>query len=204
MGGLDRILDPAGVDVLVSLDEVCAHHVDVLPLGDVHNGNCRPVGRCEEGVSGAVDRADFDAAMRTRGGGMTNALVREGLAELAARYRVTDVQVTSVDVAPVETLDVTVRNPAKPDQLDRYTFDGESLSEASPVMVSALEDLDARAFRLGDVPALGRVEALVDDALAHTGFDGGAVAGIFGEQDRGAMAYGDGRVTAVVIEVQRL
>ncbi|WP_241031556.1 hypothetical protein [Rhodococcus koreensis] len=109
---------------------------------------------------------------------MTGALVRDGLAELATRYGVTDVEVTSVDVAPVETLDVTVRNPAKPDQLDRYTFDAEWLSDASPVMVSAVEDLDARAFRLGDVPALGRVEELVDDALAHTGFDGGAVAGI--------------------------
>ncbi|GCE40624.1 hypothetical protein Rhow_004267 [Rhodococcus wratislaviensis] len=109
---------------------------------------------------------------------MTSALVRDGLAQLAARYGVADLQVTSVDVAPVETLDVTVRNPARPDQLDRYTFDGEWLSDASPVMVSALEDLDARAFRLGDVPALSRVEALVDDALAHTGFDGGEVAGI--------------------------
>ena len=34
------------------------------------------------------------------------------------------------------------------------------------------------SFRLGDVPSLGRVEELVDDALAHTGFDEGAVAGI--------------------------
>lgn len=133
---------------------------------------------CATGCVGAVDRADFDAAMRSRGGGMTSALVRDGLAQLAARYGVADLQVTSVDVAPVETLDVTVRNPARPDQLDRYTFDGEWLSDASPVMVSALEDLDARAFRLGDVPALSRVEALVDDALAHTGFDGGEVAGI--------------------------
>ncbi|MFC0451195.1 hypothetical protein [Rhodococcus jostii] len=130
------------------------------------------------GCVGAVDRADFDAAMQSRGGGMTTSLVRDGLAALSARYGVAEVQVTSVDVAPVETLDVTVRNPAKPDQLDQYTFDGEWLSDPSPVMVSALEDLDARAFRIGDVPALGRVEALVDDALAHSGVDGGRVTGI--------------------------
>ncbi|MBC2641961.1 MULTISPECIES: hypothetical protein [unclassified Rhodococcus (in: high G+C Gram-positive bacteria)] len=130
------------------------------------------------GCVGAVDRADFDTAMESRGGGMTTTLVGDGLAALAVRYGVDEVQVTSVNVAPVETLDVTVRNPAKPDQLDRFTFDGEWLSDPSPVMVSALEDLDARAFGIGDVPALGRVEALVDDALAHTGFEEGHVTGI--------------------------
>ncbi|MCQ4118610.1 hypothetical protein [Rhodococcus tibetensis] len=127
---------------------------------------------------GAVDRADFDAAMRTRGGGMTTSLVDDGLTALAARYGVDEVQVTSVDIAPVENLAVTVRNPANPAELDQYTFDGEHLSESSPVVVSALEDLDARAFSVDDVPALGRVEHLVDDALFHSGLDDGQVVGV--------------------------
>ncbi len=71
------------------------------------------VALCVTSCVGAVDRADFDAAMRTRGGGMTGALVRDGLAELGTRYGVADVEVTSVDVAPVEPLDVTVGNPCE-------------------------------------------------------------------------------------------
>ncbi|MHA4849765.1 hypothetical protein L1080_009470 [Rhodococcus sp. MSC1_016] len=127
---------------------------------------------------GAVDRAEFDADMRSRGGGMTSALVGDGLAALAVRYGVAEVQVTNLDIAPVEQLAVTVRDPANPDQLDQYTFDGENVSEPSPVVVSALEDLDARAFTLDDVPALGRVEHLVDEALSHSGLEGGQVVGI--------------------------
>ena len=97
-------------------------------LGVVDGAGC---GAGATSCVGAVDRADFDAAIRSRGGGLTTALVRDGLGALAARYGVADVQVTNVDVAPVETLDVTVRNPAKSDQLDHYTFDGEWLSEPS-------------------------------------------------------------------------
>jgi len=100
------------------------------------------------------------------------------LAALAVRYGVADVQVTSVDVAPGEMLDVAVRNPAKPDQVDRCTCDGEWLSEPSPVMVSALEDLDARAFTISDVPALSRVESRIDDGFAQNCFEEGRVAGI--------------------------
>ncbi len=127
---------------------------------------------------GAVDRAEFDADMRARGGGMTTAVVRDAMAALTLTYGVSELQVTSVDVGPVEALDVTVRNPARPDQLDRYTFDGQWLSEPTPVLVSARDDLDAQAFVVGDVPALGSVESLVDEALASTAFDGGQVTGI--------------------------
>ncbi|MGW6374600.1 hypothetical protein ACWFRB_00870 [Rhodococcus sp. NPDC055112] len=127
---------------------------------------------------GAVDRAEFDADMRARGGGMTTAVVRDAMAALALTYGTTELQVTSVDIGPVEALDVTVRNPARPDQLDRYTFDGRWLSEPTPVLVSALDDLDAQSFGVGEVPALGRVESLVDDALANTAFDDGQVTGI--------------------------
>ncbi|MDV7084037.1 hypothetical protein [Rhodococcus opacus] len=104
--------------------------------------------------------------------------VRDGLAALAVRYGVADVQVTSVDVAPGEMLDVAVRNPAKSDQFDRCTCDGEWLSEPSPVMVSVLEDLDARAFTISDVPVLSRVESRVDDGFAYNCFEEGRVAGI--------------------------
>ncbi|MFI6430408.1 hypothetical protein [Rhodococcus oryzae] len=127
---------------------------------------------------GAVDRADFDAAMRARGGGMTTAVVRDAMAALALEYGVTELQVTSVNIGPVETVDVTVRNPARPDQLDSFTFDGRYLSEPTPVPVSAHDDLDAQSFSLGEVPALDRVESLVDDALADTAFDDGQVTGI--------------------------
>ncbi|MDI9899733.1 hypothetical protein QM716_07670 [Rhodococcus sp. IEGM 1409] len=130
------------------------------------------------GCIGAVDRMDFEDQMRERGGGMTSDLVRNGFDSLAERYGVDAVTVTSVDISPVETLGVTVRDPGKPSQLDRFSFDGVILGEPSPVQVSVTENLDARSFTLDQVPALANVEKLVDDALASSGIDEGEVTGI--------------------------
>ncbi|MFD6514052.1 hypothetical protein [Rhodococcus sp. NPDC060176] len=130
------------------------------------------------GCIGAVDRMDFDDQMRERGGGMTSDLVRNGFDSLAERYGVDAVAVTSVDISPIETLGVTVRDPGKPSQLDRFSFDGVILGEPSPVQVSVTENLDARSFTLDQVPALANVEKLVDDALASSGIDEGEVTGI--------------------------
>ncbi|WP_257899092.1 hypothetical protein [Rhodococcus qingshengii] len=66
------------------------------------------------GCIGAVDRMDFDNQMRERGGGMTSELVRGGFDSLAHRYGVDAVSVTSIDISPIETLGVTVRDPGKP------------------------------------------------------------------------------------------
>ncbi len=85
------------------------------------------------GCIGAVDRMDFDNQMRERGGGMTSELVRGGFDSLAHRYGVDAVSVTSIDISPIETLGVTVRDPpGKPTQLDRFSFDGVILGEPSP------------------------------------------------------------------------
>ncbi|MFD9681076.1 hypothetical protein ACFWAD_14485 [Rhodococcus sp. NPDC059969] len=130
------------------------------------------------GCIGAVDRMDFEGQMRGRGGGMTSDLVRNGFDSLAERYGVDAVSVTSVDISPIETLGVTVRDPGKPSQLDRFSFDGVILGEPSPVQVSVTENLDARSFTLDQVPALANVEKLVDDALASSGIDEGEVTGI--------------------------
>ena len=130
------------------------------------------------GCIGAVDRMDFEDRMRERGGGMTSDLVRNGFDSLAERYGVDAVAVTSVDISPIETLGVTVRDPGKPSQLDRFSFDGVILGEPSPVHVSVTENLDARSFTLDQVPALANVEKLVDDALASSGIDEGEVTGI--------------------------
>lgn len=130
------------------------------------------------GCIGAVDRMDLEDQMRERGGGMTSDLVRNGFDSLAERYGVDAVSVTSVDISPIETLGVTVRDPGKPSQLDRFSFDGVILGEPSPVQVSVTEDLDARSFTLDQVPALANVEKLVDDALASSGIDEGEVTGI--------------------------
>ncbi|MDV6274260.1 hypothetical protein R3Q06_12170 [Rhodococcus erythropolis] len=130
------------------------------------------------GCIGAVDRMDFEDQMRERGGGMTSDLVRNGFDSLAERYGVDAMSVTSVDISPIETLGVTVRDPGKPSQLDRFSFDGVILGEPSPVQVSVTENLDARSFTLDQVPTLANVEKLVDDALASSGIDEGEVTGI--------------------------
>ncbi|EQM29924.1 hypothetical protein [Rhodococcus erythropolis] len=130
------------------------------------------------GCIGAVDRMDFDNQMRERGGGMTSELVRGGFDSLAHRYGVDAISVTSIDISPIETLGVTVRDPGKPSQLDRFSFDGVILGEPIPVQVSVTDDLDARSFTLDQVPALANIEKLVDDALGSSGVDDGEVSGI--------------------------
>ena len=109
---------------------------------------------------------------------MTSELVRGGFDSLAHRYGVDAISVTSIDISPIETLGVTVRDPEKPSQLDRFSFDGVILGEPIPVQVSVTDDLDARSFTLDQVPALANVEKLVDDALASSGVDDGEVSGI--------------------------
>lgn len=130
------------------------------------------------GCVGAVDRADFEQEMRERGGGMTTSLIDDGFRQLTGHYQVNSLAVTSIDISPDTTMGVTVRAPHKPDQLDRFTFDGARLGDPSPVMVSVIDDLDARSFTLDEVPALRNVEMLVDDALERSKLEDGEVTGI--------------------------
>lgn len=51
VGGLNRSVDPVGIEELVPLDQMCAHRVDALFFSDVHDRNCGPVDGGREGSS---------------------------------------------------------------------------------------------------------------------------------------------------------
>ena len=128
------------------------------------------------GCIGVVDRDEFDALVDSRGGGLSNDLVVDALARVSARVDTTDLELTELTVSPgSRTVVMTVRDPVRRDQLDRYVVSGSAIREVAPVRVSADDDLDARAFRVSSAPVLFDLEAAGDRALDELGFEGGHV-----------------------------
>ncbi|MFC4560925.1 hypothetical protein ACFO4E_03525 [Nocardiopsis mangrovi] len=141
------------------------------------------------GCIGAMDRADFDAEMARRGGGLTTELVGDVLAALRVHYRVsedTDVGLTSLTLqAEGALVGVEAQAPDDPRVLDSYTFEDGELSAPTPVRVSAMDDVEARVFRPGDVPALGGIEDIVDTAVREAGIEDGLVSRIAVQRSAG-------------------
>ncbi|MGW0246364.1 hypothetical protein ACWDYH_06945 [Nocardia goodfellowii] len=157
------------------------------------------------GCVGAVDRADFEDQMRTRGGGLVSALPQEAVAAIARRIDAADVEAnlllltapnstqfrlvlndqpdqvtrflsTGEDLAAREpTVRLRVRPPDRPRQLDDYSFTLGALSAPRPVRVSAYDDLDTENFRVSEVPGLSRIEDIVDTARAQSALPDGQV-----------------------------
>ncbi|WP_405137231.1 hypothetical protein [Nocardia sp. NBC_01388] len=162
------------------------------------------------GCIGAVDRADFEQQIRTRGGGLVSALPQGAATALAQRLRDAEVQAdVMVLTAPsstqfrlvlndqpaqasrflgdhddmtasAPTVRVRVRHPERSRELDDYSYMLGALSSAQPVRVSAYDDLDGECFSLSEVTGLGRLEEVVDTALARS-------------------ALADGQVTVIVV-----
>ncbi|WP_067824894.1 hypothetical protein [Nocardia inohanensis] len=157
------------------------------------------------GCVGAIDRSVFEQEVRARGGGLVDALPREGFAALAARLGTADpeadvllltapdsnqfrlvlddqpVQVTRFlagrgDLATgTPTLRMRVRNPRESRQLDDYSFTLGSLGSAEPVRVSAFDDLDGEVFHLSEVTGLSKLEEIVDTARRKSELGDGQV-----------------------------
>lgn len=162
------------------------------------------------GCVGAVDRADFEDQLRARGGGLVSELPAQAITALTARTGAADLEVnlmfltppnstqfrfTSLDqpaqitrflaedpmlAARAATVRLRVRPPDRSRQLDDYSFTLGALSAASPVRVSASDDLDGENFTVSEVPGLSRVEDIVDTALTRS-------------------ALADGQVTVIVV-----
>lgn len=128
---------------------------------------------------GSVPRDEFVAEMRSRGGGLTAALVRDAVGAFSEHYGTERLSFTSLVLAS-EDAGVTahLRVPRHPDQLDELIFTQDGLDGPSPVKTSATDDLDRMSFTVQDVPGLRDVEKLVDTALARTRYEGGYVAKI--------------------------
>ncbi|WP_410873093.1 hypothetical protein [Nocardia sp. A7] len=157
------------------------------------------------GCVGAVDRAEFEDQMRTRGGGLVSALPQEAVAALAQRTGATDPAVNVIILSPPNstqfrltlrdqpaqitrfmaddavlatsspTVRLRVRPPDRSRQLDDYSFTLGELSAPRPVRVSASDDLDGENFTVSEVPGLSRIEEIVDTARARSALVDGQV-----------------------------
>ncbi|MEU8901622.1 hypothetical protein [Nocardia sp. NPDC048505] len=157
------------------------------------------------GCFGAVDRADFEQELRTRGSGLDNRLATSALAAVRERLGVGDFQASVIVLTAPDTTQFRLVLPNQPVQvsrfltarpdltartaavrlrvrhadgsrtLDDYSFMLGALSAPEAVRVSAFDDLDAEGFAVSEVPGLARLEELVDTAVARSGLTTGEV-----------------------------
>jgi hypothetical protein len=119
------------------------------------------------GCVGTTDRSDFNEEIQARGGGLTSELPSSAVAAVAASLGVDDFEVRTLTVTPLDgTVVLDVRDPAVPENLDRYVVHRESVWQVEPIRLSAGDDLDTQTFPVSGV-ALDQVEAMVDTALAE-------------------------------------
>lgn len=123
------------------------------------------------GCVGATDRADFEAEIERRGGGVTSELAAQPLDRLRDALDVDDPELLLLSISPLtRTVVLEVRDPVQRRNVDRYVSRGGGLDDPEPVQVSASDNLDARTFRPSELPALGDLEGLADEAIAALGF----------------------------------
>lgn len=160
------------------------------------------------GCIGAVDRADFERTLRTRGGGLVSALPAAAFDALHRRLGVDDIQasvilfttpdssqarLTLIDQPPQlsryfsdhhdlvgqdTAVRLRIRVPGRPDQQDDYTYIDGALHGPEPVHVSVRADLDRESFAVRDVSGLNALEQIVDTALDRTDVEHGYVSAI--------------------------
>lgn len=179
----------------------------------MHRGNWFRVLLClaalssTSGCIGAVDRADFEDRIRTRGGGLVSALPQAAIAALAQRVdasdpelnvillsapnstqfrlvvnnqpaQVTDFLAGSDFTAREPTVRLRVRPPGPSRVMDDYSFTLGDLSAPRPVRVSSFADLDSQNFRASEVPGLSRIEDIGDTARTRSEIIDGQVTAI--------------------------
>lgn len=157
------------------------------------------------GCLGAVDRADFEHQIRTRGGGLVSTLPRDANTALSQQLNSTDLHANLIILTPpnstqfrlvlnnqpdqvtrflTDHADLTareptarlrIRHPEHPRQLDDYSFTLGALSSPEPVRVSAYDKLDAEDFAINEVTGLSHIEQIVDTALARSELPDGQV-----------------------------
>ncbi|MGW5383533.1 hypothetical protein [Nocardia sp. NPDC003963] len=168
---------------------------------------CLAVLGSTSGCFGAVDRAEFEDRIRTRGGGLVSALPQAAIAALAQRIgaedpdmnvmlltapnstqfrlvvnnqptQVTDFLAGGDFTAREPTVRLRVRPPGLPRVLDDYSFTLGDLSAPRPVRVSSADDLDGENFTMSEVPGLSRIEDIVDTARARSEIPDGQVTAV--------------------------
>ena len=119
------------------------------------------------GCVGATDRDDFNRVVQERGGGLTSELPGDAVSAVAGSLGVDDFEVRSLTATPLDgTVTLDVRDPAVPENLDRYVVRRGEVEQVEPIRLAAGDDLDTQTFPVSGL-ALDEVEAMVDAALAE-------------------------------------
>lgn len=124
------------------------------------------------GCIGATDRADFEAEVRARGGGLTTAWVAEALDLIAAEVAVSptsDVELMTLSINPPNrSVAVTARRGDDPKFADSVVVRQGQVVSVSPVQDADQLPLDEVTFAVGEV-ALDDLERVGDEALTEFG-----------------------------------
>lgn len=124
------------------------------------------------GCIGTTDRDDFNRIIQDRGGGFTSDLPLDAVDAIAAEVGEDDFELRTISVTPSsETVVLEVRDPAVPENLDRYVVRRGDVDTVEPIRLSASDDLDQQTFPVSSL-ALDRVEQMADAALADFDRDG--------------------------------
>jgi hypothetical protein len=125
---------------------------------------------------GAQSRSEFVDLVRDRGGGVSAAVVDDVRAALLERVGTDDPDVRDVVFDfDSSTAVVEVRNPARPRELDLYTFRHGDVVAVDPVRLDTDDDLDATTMPFS-ATGFDQVERVADTALDRWAVSDGYVA----------------------------
>jgi hypothetical protein len=157
------------------------------------------------GCIGAIDRADFDAEVRARGGGVSSNWIDESLQAAATELGVTDpdqLQILTLSIdAQNRSLVVTARRGDRPEFVDTVAVRETEVAGTTPLPDADDLPLDDLVTSLGTVP-IDRIDELSDTALESFGPDA-FVTGVTVERINGAptitVSVGSERQTGEVL-----
>jgi len=113
---------------------------------------------------GSVDREEFEAEIRERGGGISQGLPIEAVAALEHELGVDELVVLSMTISN-EHVVAQVQSPEFPDEFDSYTYRGDEVSEPDPVSnPGGGESPEDAAFNPRDIE-LDQLDDMVDQAI---------------------------------------
>lgn len=125
---------------------------------------------------GATPREEFIEVVQERGGGFTSASSLAAVDAVREQLGETDFRVRTFSMSTQGTVvTMEVRDPAAPQNLDRYVVDDGRIRSVDPVVLEADAQLETGTFPVSTL-RLDRVDAMVDAALAAFGVTDGYVA----------------------------
>lgn len=133
------------------------------------------------GCIGAIDRADFDEEVRSRGGGISAEWIEDSLAASADRLGLADpddIELLTLNIDGTNrVLTVSARRGDRPEFVDSVVVRQGEVIAVTPIQDADQLPLDDLTVLVADLP-IDRLEMLTDEAIAAFGADDGFVTGI--------------------------